>query len=1049
MDANVLLHCFSGTLVHDASIRKNAESHLQEASKTPGFLGACLDIIASGEVNTSIKLSASLYFKNKITYGWDAGSNSVATKNELLNFVVDNDEKPVVKDMLLQTMLQCSKNSPQCVKILKSALTVIISSEYARGRWEELLPKSLELLSSDDIDFTHVGLICLSEIFRTYRWKDNDARQELEKLILEYFPQLLEYANNSLFQNGSTMTNNKVGELMKLILKIYKFVTYYDLPFTTQRAESFIPWANLFVSIIQHPIPADALNGLDVDQRKLLPWVKCKKWAYANLFRLFQRYGSTSLSKKFEYNEFKQLYVEQFLPQFLQLIFQQIEQWRNNSLWLSGTSLYYILSFLEQSITQKPTWELVGPHYDVMLKHIIFPLLKPTEETLELFKNDPQEYIHRNLEFWDNDYSSDSAAVSLLVTAVNKRGKSTLQPTLEFLIETSQANCADFENIQMSNALEIESSLKIFSNIIDRLTVKNSPYLTEIEGFLSIFVFPFFNSPFGFLKARACDICSKLGTVELKQPISIVTIYEGIMLCLNDSSDCLPINLAAALALQIFISDPHFRQTIAPSVIPIMQKLLALSNDFESDAISGVMQEFVEQFSEQLQPFGVELINTLVQQFLKLAIDLNEASNIDPNSLMTADDIPDETDKQMAALGILSTIISILLSFENSLDVVKSLEQSFYPAAEFILKNEMEDFYREVCEFVENSTFLLRQITPFTWKILELVGECNRKDNSMVSYYLEDFMLMINNILVYGNEELRKNEFYSKILLEIYQKSEITEDSDLDELNIIFDFSQKIILAMGAQLSPYFRELFLKDATRCILAESGELSKNCVFGVTSFNVVIASMISSVLPTLKFLQQTNCFQLFFETWITSYIPNYKRVFDIKLSIMGILNIIGQLNVGNFSDLSIDTILQKLTSDLIMLIKKYPIAEQELKLKRKEFSSLDFDSNAEWNDISEFNENDEEPEEDIEKYMELTKNKTTGLDFVDCTTFDGNNSFDDLEEDPLSKSLLDDIDIYSLFKSTVTLLQQNNAANFQVTFGTLTAEQQQTLSEIMNI
>ena len=134
-----------------------------------------------------------------------------------------------------------------------------------------------------------------------------------------------------------------------------------------------------------------------------------------------------------------------------------------------------------------------------------------------------------------------------------------------------------------------------------------------------------------------------------------------------------------------------------------MHKLLALSNEFETDAVSGVMQEFVEQFAEQLQPFGVELMNNLVQQFLKFAIDLHEASNYDPNNMLAQNDIPDESDKQMAALGVLSTAISILLSFENSPEIVKNLEQSFYPAAEFILKNDMEDFYHELCEFLELS----------------------------------------------------------------------------------------------------------------------------------------------------------------------------------------------------------------------------------------------------------------------------------------------------------------------------------------------------------
>lgn len=480
MDPNTLLQCFAGTLNQDAGIRHAAEEQLKEASKVQGFLGASLEIIASSEVPDNIKLSASLYFKNKITYGWS--SNNYSGKNELLMFEVDNDEKPVIMDMLIQTLIACAKQSSNCVRILKPALTVIISAEYPAKKWESLLPKSLELLSSDDINVTHIGLICLSELFRTYRWKENDSRQDLEMLILQYFPELLKYGKDVLFNEGKNMENPKIGEMLKLILKTYKFVIYHDLPFVLQRPESFIPWAEFLVQIVQQPLP-ESIKNMDPDLRRTNSWVKCKKWAYANLYRLFQRYASTSLTKKFEYNDFKKIYQEDFLPHFLQLLFQQIEQWNNRQTWLSDEALYYILNFIEQCVIQKSTWDLVGGYYENILQHIIYPLLRPNEETLEIFETDPQEYIHRNMELWDENYTPDLAALSLLTSAVHKRGKSTRGITLEFVTGNLNRNVGDFNNITLENAVEVESSLRIISSIIDILTSKNSPYAGQLEPF--------------------------------------------------------------------------------------------------------------------------------------------------------------------------------------------------------------------------------------------------------------------------------------------------------------------------------------------------------------------------------------------------------------------------------------------------------------------------------------------------------------------------------------------------------------------------------------
>ena len=1067
MDTTALLQCFAGTLEHDPTIRRNAETQLQEVSKTPGFLGACLDIIASGnDTPESIKLSASLYFKNKINYGWNTSMNTTATsafpssnKNELLNFVVDNDEKPVVKDMLIQTMISCTKNSPHCIRILKSALLTIVGSEYPRHNWDDLLPKSLELISNGDLDLAYVGLLCLSEIFRTYRWKTNDSRQELEMLILNYFPSLLQYANDSLLSNESNVTNEKIGELLRLIVKIYKFVTYHDFPFVLQRDEHFIPWANLFVKIIQLPLPADLLHKTDKESRSSYSWVKCKKWSYSNLFRLFQRYACKSLSGRYDYNDFRVMFIEHFLPNFLQVIFQQIEQWSSGSIWLSDESLYYILSFIETCSTQKKTWPLIQPHYEIILKHVIFPLLTPNEDTLETFENDPQEYIHRNLELWDNDYSPDLAATSVLITIIGRHPSLTLPSTMEFIVQTLQGNVSN-SNITLEQAVHVESVLKMFSSILDKLLDKKSPYRNDIEKMLNTLIFPLFNSNYGFLKARICDICSKIGDIEFQDPKTVEIIFQGIMTCLNDSSDSyLPINLSASLALQTFISEPHFKDALTGLVVPIMQKLLSLSNEFESDAISGVMQEFVEQFSEQLQPFGVELMNNLVQQFLKLAIDLNDASNIDPNTIMNSDDIPDESDKQMAALGILSTIISILLSFENSLDIVKNLEQSFYPAAEFILKNDIEDFYRELSEFFENSTFLLREVTPITWKVLELIGEANRKEESMISYYLEDFMLMFNNILAYGNDELRKNTFYSNILFEVYTNFNITEDTSLDELNVLFDLSQKFTIALGTQLSNEAREKFLRDTLQAILTERDTLKTNIVFGVTSFNVILANIVSAPSLTLNYLLQNNALELFFDIWLNSYLPHYTRTFDIKLSTMALLNILAHLTEIELTNFSITSILPKLGTYLVDLLKRYPKAERELAEKRKEYTS--FDSNPDF--ASSFNgdgdddgswdvDADDEAAENeddliVQKFLDELKSKGDS-GFHNTFDFNGSGSFDDLEEDPLTKSILDDINIYSLAKASISHIQQADVSRYHAIFGQLTPEQQQCLLQVIN-
>lgn len=49
------------------------------------------------------------------------------------------------------------------------------------------------------------------------------------------------------------------------------------------------------------------------------------------------------------------------------------------------------------------------------------------------------------------------------------------------------------------------------------------------------------------------------------------------------------------------------------SIADIMQKLLQLANEVDVDALSNVMEEFVEVFASELTPFAVQLTEQLVR----------------------------------------------------------------------------------------------------------------------------------------------------------------------------------------------------------------------------------------------------------------------------------------------------------------------------------------------------------------------------------------------------------------------------------------------------
>src|SRR5579859_4135795 len=82
------------------------------------------------------------------------------------------------------------------------------------------------------------------------------------------------------------------------------------------------------------------------------------------------------------------------------------------------------------------------------------------------------------------------------------------------------------------------------------------------------------------------------------------------MACLDDTE--LPVRCQAAFTLQPLLRHEYVVNAMRPQIPQIMQRLMDLVNEVDADMLSSVMEEFVEQFSNELTPFAVDLALNLV-----------------------------------------------------------------------------------------------------------------------------------------------------------------------------------------------------------------------------------------------------------------------------------------------------------------------------------------------------------------------------------------------------------------------------------------------------
>lgn len=401
-------------------------------------------------------------------------------------------------------------------------------------------------------------------------------------------------------------------------------------------------------------------------------------------------YGNpTGLSKGNgeDYSEFAKMFTESFAPEILKGYLQQIEKWVAKTTWLSRPCLSFTLVFLDECVRPKQMWAHLKPHLDTLVTHFIFPVMCLTEEDVEQFDSEPEEFIHHKLNYYEEVSAPDVAATNFLVTLTKVRRKHTYT-ILSFVNQIVSEYETQEEDKR--NHVAKEGALRMIGTLSSVILGKKSPIAEQVEVFLSRFVFPDFRSTKGFLRARACDTVEKFEQLDFKDPNNLILIYRNILECMADPE--LPVRVEASLALQPLIRHDVIRTNMQQNIPQIMQQLLKLANEVDVDALSNVMEDFVEVFATELTPFAVALSEQLRDTYLRIVREL-----LEKNEKREDEDGYGEylDDKSITALGVLQTIGTLILTLESTPDVLLMIESILMPVIKITLTNKLYGAFRD------------------------------------------------------------------------------------------------------------------------------------------------------------------------------------------------------------------------------------------------------------------------------------------------------------------------------------------------------------------
>ncbi|GAA5967114.1 hypothetical protein JCM11641_000445 [Rhodosporidiobolus odoratus] len=1048
MDPNALFQVFNASFEADPNVRIAAELELRKLEPLEGFLVHLLQLVSpTSTFNPTVRLAAAIYFKNRIRSSWKAplapsehaSAASVATAQKSSTFVAIplSDRQSVKTNLLpLYAALAEDAESAQVKEQIAEALSKVVECDFP-GNWPGLVDEVKVLLGGNEGQ-VEAGLRATMEVFNSLRYahKDEDGTI-LPPLVEHLLPLILSIGQNVLASTPTlSLSYTTQGTLLRLVLKSYKNSIIHTLTPAHQSHTALVPWGTFLLSVVQHPTNVNFLPE-DPEAREKHPWAKSKKWACWSLNKLFTRYGNpTQLPKNLvsKYGPFANGFVEQFAPEILKAYLASVEKMVAQNEWFPRKSKYHLLCFFEECINPKSMFTLLKPHIPSLVEHFLFPLICLTDDELELFTDDPNEFARQHLgDLITDSYASPTAsALAFLTTLVETRAKSSLMQLLQFVQQIVDKYPAETTPRQKDGALRMLGSLA-------PVAVKSKKLAPLLEAFFIQHVVPEFKSPHGFLRYRACDIVEKFESYDMTwaaQDALENTLY-CLMNCITDTE--LPVRIQAAIALPELVRYESVREKMLPNLGRILQELLKLASEVDLDALTNTTRTMVTEFSEEVIPFAVELSQSLVESYRRLLQETLESR--DKENEPGYDD-----EKTLVMMNVLKTVEQLVASVREKQELVAEIEKAIAPLLEATIRNSVVELFDECFEILDSMTFFQKSISPAMWACFEATYVSFKQD---APDYLHETYGFLDNVVSFGADLLSTSTDYRRYVLEIFELAMTSRQLGAEDRIIACKLAEALLLRLHGQVDEAI-PLVVERAMGFVLSknEDDDFVVTKTLFLHSLELVILAVSYNSQLTIAILDRHDWTQQFFAQWFKN-LGQYTRVHDKKISLWAICALFDWLNgVGAGSPLSGNA--GQLVAGALKVFETYPNA---LAVRKSAEAERDLDDDEDDDDMG-----DDEDDLDLGDDGDFEENdiRDRRTDYLDqlaeaeadriIRAQEDSDAASAWSDEILWASPLDQFDSYQRFSGLLAGLQTANPALYQQSLAGLDEAQQGILSDV---
>jgi len=963
MNSQAIASLLQNSLDPNPAVRQPAEQQLLQYEKAPGYHAGLLELITINELPIHIKQAAIVHLKNIVKRYWTIREGATAR-------ISPNDRK-LIKDNILEAVIF------QKVPLVRVQLLEVcywcIRGDFP-GQWPGLLPAIMQNCQSSDKVRVYGAMSVLLKVYKMYPYKPDEER---DVLVNETFPTL-----QTIFQAVVTGTSPDAFEMQRIIVKIFYLATQMSLPTFIKNPAVAKVWFGMLLHILEAKLPQDQCPS-DIEELGEHPLWVAKKWVTRILNRMFTRFGRENYVAD-ETKGFAKMFYEEMAPVILEA-FLKVLQARSKGEPITDWVLQLTYNFIDSAVTHSALYKLMKPHLHFILLENVFQTLCLSQADLEMWQENPQEFVRKSLDVMEEFHDPKVAAQNLLINLVKVRTRD----SLELVLNAVQQILVNYNNTQLQSAIHKDAALRMIG-CLRKLLSGNEKFKKPIEELLINQVFPEFQSNFGFLRARAAWLIGQFSKFEFTNPAHFEASISMTCNALIDKE--LPVKLEAAMAISRLVHNEAVPQYLKPKVPLLLEHFFKIIDEVGNEEIVLTLGTLIGQIGEDIAPYAIEITQRLSQMFL---------------TLIKADQEDDES--ALTAVQCLRSINTILWSLETLPDAYGALEEVCKPLMELTICEEGIEYFDDILEMMTLFLNFGKGASPFMWS---LVPRIVKAFNEWARDYMSNILPPLDCLISRGVDFFVSNPQVMQLILSMPQTLLAgTEESHETDARWGCKLLECIVVHCKGRIDNIIPDIIKLAATKLFIAKDMQLK------LLLLDVIACCAYYNPMLFVAILKQGGgeFEQNLFNHWLSHLEDMSKVKKHQKVSILGLSSLL-HLPIAELPALlkqSYGAVLDQ----LLLLCGRYKAVcdsgagdtdEEEGFYEDEEDEVLDLDENQDADDAI----------EDVHNFTQQLSAELLGFEFRD----------DDIDEEMVD-SPLDDIEPFMFFAQSLENFASREGAFYQ--------------------